>query len=194
MRNASVVNFVDEKRKLTVSEFLEENQIGKQIRKIRKERGYTLKQLVDRYIAVGGDVISDNMICMWESGKRRIYADQVFYLCKALHCTPTFLYPNPNENENYELADEVRCFNPHAVEIWRYILRTWDGNVQALMEFMGLYACLPKKVRQDVAGLGCHLYNLSENEKLLDKKAPRINIDYVQNETDRLWQWKQSEF
>lgn len=173
---------------LTVSEF-----IGKRIREIRKEQNMTIRQLADAISEKSGESYSESMISMWESGKRRIYADQLWYICRVLKTNPTHMFPVPIEHDVESTIDEVKSFREEEYNIFLYMLTSWNGNVNALIQFIGLYMSLPKQLRQDIAGMGIHMYELGLKEHKVVKDAPKIDFDYLKDTTDKLWKWKQSE-
>ena len=169
------------------------NEIGKRIRTIRKSRGLTQNELANKYTEVSEIPISANMISMWESGDRRIYADQLYYLCTIFERNPTVLYPHPNVNGKL-LADEVEAFMSQDFNILRYVITKWNGNVKALFQFIALYVSLPKQLRQDIAGMGVSMYELGiKDDKLLDD-APNVDLEYLKEETERLWKYNHNEF
>lgn len=165
--------------------------VGERIKIFRKQAKMTQKEVADKYAILSGEYVSANMISMWEHGKRKIYAYQYYYLCNVLG-RPSI----PISMEGYkhiELEYDIKQLSSEELNILKYVFNHWDGNTHALIQFIGLYASLPKKLRQDIAGMGCHMYKIGLREHKLVENAPDIDFDYIEEQTSNLWNWKQNE-
>lgn len=164
------------------------SKIGARLKKERKARGITIKELAEEIEAESGEEISESTISMWENGKRRIYSDQLYYVCKALRISPMTLFGDGSLASEIDkrLQDEVLMLPKDEKEIFYYLFYKWDGNPRALVKFLGLYMSLPKKLRLDIAGMGVTMYHIGKDANQLDKSAPPVDIKYIDEAWDKL--------
>ena len=75
------------------------------------------------------------------------------------------------------MFDISHSLSEHELEILRYVFRQWDGNIHALIEFMGLYAVLPVDVRYDISGCGINVYkHLIKDGYKQDDESPKVDL------------------
>lgn len=167
-------------------------QIGLNIRKIRKRRGLTMSQVADRYSIISGTAISSGLIGSWERSERRIFADQAFWLAKALQCHVAKIYDMPVEDpaEDDEMLDrinvDVRSLPPEEQKILLMAAESWNGNTLALIQCVGLYMSLGKADRSDISFILLHLYRKALEEGRLVKDAPEVNVAFIEQQWNRL--------
>ncbi|MDO4197807.1 MAG: helix-turn-helix transcriptional regulator [Erysipelotrichaceae bacterium] len=160
-------------------------QMARNLRKVRSARGITLSELSDRLLKLDFSM-SPQTLSQIENGKRRLYADQVFYICNALECSPANIYPQVSKKISEHVEAAVSSTNEDNMKILSYALTGWHGNTNALWKFMGLYISLPIKLRAAVAGMGVSAYEYAKLTRQIDKKAPEVDIEYIAKEYRRL--------
>lgn len=160
--------------------------VGNGIKKVRKARGLTQSELADKYNDVCGEVITANMISMWENGKRNIYAEQLYNICRVLGCTPTFINPKPYGFRKDMFLGEVMHLNDELYDILLYAFWVWQGDVTALIKFMGLYMSIPQTYRREISWNGLIIYKVAESNGAVDKTAPKVDLDYIEKACELL--------
>lgn len=167
--------------------------IGENIKRLRKAKHITQRELADMYSERTGVAISANMISMWENGQRRLFADQVYYICRCLEITPTMVSPVPHDLDDSFVVRDIDFLKPQERRILTYMFNIWDGDPKAMIHFIGLYMSLPRQLRQDIAGMGLHMYQLGVRDHRLAGNAPEFDVKYLEEATEMLWDWKLSE-
>lgn len=162
------------------------SDIGKNIKDMRIRRKMTIKQLADRASMYTDAMISSAMIGYWESGKRRIYADQLEAICLALDCSPTNIFPNFVGLSDSTALERYSVLPQDERDIIKHCANTWHGNSKALVYFMGLYMALDKDFRKDLAEYGIWRYEEAIRKNHLDPTAPPIPIDYIREQADKI--------
>lgn len=168
---------------------VEKDCIGENLRRERTARGITIKQLSEMIEANGGGYVSESQISLWENGKRRIYADQLKYICKSLRMSPIPLLGCDTENNDLKikrLQDEVVLLPEDELEIFYHLFYKWNGNPRAMVKFIGLYMSLPRELRLDIAGMGITMYKIGAKSDQLDHSAPKVDFDYIDTAWEKL--------
>lgn len=163
-----------------------ENTIGNNLRTMRELRKMSIKQLAHEASALSDTTISATMISYWENGKRRIYADQLEILCRALDCSPTNILPSFSGKSDSKALERYSSLPDDEREIIKHCASTWKGNSRALVYFMGLYMTLDLFFRKDLAEYGIWKYEEAVRKGHLDPSAPPIPIDYIREQADKI--------
>lgn len=129
--------------------------ISETLKKKRKEKGLTQKQLAE---LIG---VSDNIVRNWENDKTQIPTDYLMPLCRVFRCSPVaFLNMDRKSYEWYcnsfravEGLTDFAVSNPDLMDMILYMVNKWDGNFGMLV-LMAYYYC-----------------NLTDSE--------RLNISYI---------------
>lgn len=84
-------------------------ELGFNIRRIRKARRIRQIDFADRYCELTGESLSPTMVSMWENGKRRIYADQLWIIASVLSVDPKMLFPKipPGKFSDLKKTEEL---------------------------------------------------------------------------------------
>jgi len=159
--------------------------LGRRVRARRKALGLTMSDVAERMSVEAGSPVSATQIGQWERGERTMSAEQVFLLSRALGCTACLLMDDSPEH----LLDRIRSayggLNRQEQEIIQYVIRDWDGDQHALLQFVGLYASLPREIRYDIAAMGVHQIHQAEQYGI-QTSGPDIDIESLSEAADRL--------
>lgn len=155
-------------------------ELGANIRQLRKLRGYSLPELSDRIQAQSGADFSANLISMWERGERRITVSQLDSVCKGLDCTPNLLCPGYNAPASQRVLQEYTALPEDEKRILEYAALEWDGNVHALIQFAALYMALPRRLREGIAFVGISAFEKGQKENVILPGAPPVDVSYIE--------------
>ena len=153
--------------------------LGANLRYYRKLAGLSLLELSETLAEQHGVHLSGNYISMLERGERRISAEQLDVICKALNITPNQMYPDYKLSVPEELAQAYNSLPQEEKDTILYATNHWDGNVHALIQFMDLYMALPRNLRQEIASTGLIMYDRGVKLGTLDPVAPHVNDTYI---------------
>lgn len=157
-------------------------KLGENIRNMRNIRNLSLPD-VSQIILKRFDVdLSANLIGMWERGERRISAEYLDYLCKALECTPNLLYPGYDASPSERMMQEFAALPEAEKAILEFGHTEWDGNIHALIQFDGLYMALPRRFREDIAWIGLSVFQKASEAGMVDPSAPTVNLQYIEEQ------------
>ena len=162
------------------------SNIGKQIRAVRKVRGMSCHDLADKISEILNTPISEASVSSWERGDRRIFADQLSAVSKVLHA-PVCLFTGDCSEEESDLIESVKAFSDHHKDIVKYACLRWDGDKDALIEFVALYMKLPKSFRREISGMGIILYELAERAEQVIQSGPSPDMEYIENHWKKLF-------
>lgn len=157
-------------------------ELGKNIREIRKLRGMNLQDLSDRIQKTSGVDYSGNLISMWERGERRIAADQLDAICKGLECTPNLILPGYNTIPSERVLQEYAALPDGEKRILEYAATQWDGNTHALVQFTALYMALPRRLREGIAFVGISAFEKGQKEGVINPDAPAVDVAYIEEQ------------
>ncbi|MCQ2558790.1 MAG: helix-turn-helix domain-containing protein [Oscillospiraceae bacterium] len=155
-------------------------ELGSNIRQLRKLRGYSLQDLSDRIQAQCAADLSANLISMWERGERRITVSQLDCLCKGLGCTPNLLCPGYNAEPSQRVLQEYTALSEEEKRILEYAALEWDGNTHALIQFCALYMALPRRLREGIAFVGISAFEKGQKENVILPDAPPVDVAYIE--------------
>ena len=160
-------------------------EIGANIRSIRKRRRLTLQQTADM-MEEAGSPCSESQLSKWESGKQSISFQQAITLSSVLACSVNTLLRTDDEQED-RLHTEVMTLPESEKDILLYAITKWDGDVHALIRFSALYMCLPPWRRSNCISAALSEYEQAlSNREAIDAEVP-IDMRYI------LRQWKHLE-
>lgn len=156
--------------------------LGNNIREIRRLRGYSLQDLSDRIQTQCEEDISANLLSMWERGERRINARQVDCICKGLGCTPNLLFPGYDMEPSQRVLQEYTALSNEEKRILEYAALEWDGNTHALLQFCALYMALPRRLREGIAFVGISVFEKGQKEHVILPDAPPVDVSYIEEQ------------
>ena len=157
------------------------SELGTNIRKFRKLRSLSTRELADIICGLGYET-NGAQIGAWERGERSVSAEQLYYISMALRCSTTSLLPEyeATYDSNRVLA-EYHKLPQDEQDILRYMLMFWGGDTHALIQFCGLYMAMPPADRAEVAAMGVIQYEKSEAKGNIDRSVPPASHDFVES-------------
>lgn len=156
-----------------------DKQIGANIRRVRKVRGLSMQDLSNYIAKITGEDISPSMIGMWERGDRRISGYYINILCKALGCTPNLIFPEYDTITKTGIMQEFNALPDYEQQIMEYAATKWNGDMHALINFVGLYMQLSPEARSNVAFSTLCQYQEEVGSRSANSEIPGINIEYA---------------
>lgn len=152
-------------------------EIGNNIRHIRKLRGMTMSETVDA-MAAAGLKMSVQALSMLERGVNTISAEHIHYLSIALHCPEQLFYHKnvKNIDADTHFREVISHMSPHQREGITYLFFEWqDGDAAAVLENALAYAAIldPQK-RCESCGVNIQMY---EEALKAGRVADRVRPD-----------------
>ncbi len=114
-------------------------KIGANLRRLRTNRGWSAE-----YAGEQMDLTASS-IHNYEAGRRKITPELIMKAAEILNCSILDIFYGPDEN-----GKELNVLSPESSKIMRYLATDWDGNIEALVTFMGLVAMLPPEERREI--------------------------------------------
>ena len=161
------------------------NTIGKNIRRLRLIRGYTLSSFADQ-LSICGLCTTGNRIGEWERGERSVSAEQLYYIARALSCSADTLLGIEPDSASERIVNEISMHPQDCRDILMWLATPWDGNRDALIHFCGLYGLVPECARADIAGFCLHVYRNCVDDGTIDSAKIPVDCDYVEKSWEHI--------
>lgn len=114
-------------------------KIGGNLRKLRINRGWSAEytgELID---------LTASSIHNYEAGRRKITPELIMKASEILNCSILDIFYGVDEN-----GKELNMLSKESSKIMRYLATDWEGDVEALITFLGLVAMFPPEERREI--------------------------------------------
>lgn len=119
-------------------------RLGENLKNIRLILRISAEDVADR---LG---VSTDAIYKYERGERQMTIEFKYKAAAALGINPQNFEDNLTGEPLPALRHELRTMSPDESRIMRWLASTWDGNVKAMITFIGLLAAMPKEHRREI--------------------------------------------
>ena len=160
--------------------------IGRRLKTIRQIRGYTQLYVAEQYERITGSPTTQTTVSCWESGDRRIYADQLYALSQIYKVTPMSLLTDDTGECEPRLVTEIDNLDRRHKETLLFAATEWDGDSSALIENTRVYMSLPKFRRRRIVEYELYEYFDAYRLGELLPNTPAPDTTYIRKKADEL--------
>lgn len=140
---------------------------GNRIRELRLERGMTMEELG---VACG---VQKSAVNKWEKGMvTKITYDNMEKLCRALNCTPAYLY-GLDELNIYNMAEQVRLSRETGIPLYKLGIKPMDIERKVQFEIRNNLAS--EKALDELID---YITSATESKELTDEETARLLKSY----------------
>lgn len=126
----------------------------KNIKEKRQTSGMRLIDVCAEYELITGTPITENAIHMWETGKRHLTVENLLVLAQIYGCSPAVLLDEPCMHRDEDILADFSALPDNEKIILRYMLRDWDGDPHALINYIGAYMSMDEHNRLRMSRYG----------------------------------------
>lgn len=118
-------------------------KMGANLKRLRQVRGMSVEHVAE----VMG--ISQDSVLKYERGDRRLSPDMIMRAAVLLNCSLLDIFSglDPRVDDN---GKELNVLSRESSMIMRHLATEWDGDVEALITFLGLVAMFPPEERREI--------------------------------------------
>lgn len=176
-------------------------ELGKNLRLIRKSRGFTGGQMVEKLKEY--DIhINKDIYYAWERCERSIPHKYILPICRIMQTTVDHLY-SINYNKSSDIKDAyiksiigfLRSLDDDLCKMLILCSRQWQGDFKAALNMLGAYAAQPVEIRRDEAELCFYNFKCALRDGEADLTiANLVDMDCCQraldNAFEKVWHTK----
>ena len=164
-------------------------QLGQNIRALRELSEISVTHMLQQLSNLGL-ATSRARYGYWERGENTIPHTYVAAISKILDIRIELLYywhlrDTPFYTDRIKrltsMSDTIAEMDTPEQEILSYIFHEWEGSLKALVQWVGMYVSITSKtLREGWAGAGLMVYEDAVNRGLIDPKAPKADVAFVE--------------
>lgn len=149
--------------------------LGQNLRRMRLRRGWTAK------VAAAKMEMSIEDVYKIEYGQRMPSPYKIMKATNVLNCNLLDIFAGLDPRNPDVSKDELRVLSPNSSATMRWLATKWDGDIDALIAYIGMIALFPEDVRREI-----YLDGISIRDKLIQSGV--ISRDQLPPGTDHMEQ------
>lgn len=156
-------------------------RLGDNLRIIRKRRGWSAE-----YVADLMDLSTDS-IYKYEKGERVFPLELALRTSKVLKISIMEMLSGLDFDDPNDINEAYNVLSPSGSAIMRNLATKWDGDIEALVIFMGMVAAWPEEARRDFYLQGTILNDRLLADGTITPELQPPGMDYMKSGIGKLY-------
>lgn len=116
--------------------------MGENLRRMRNARGWTVEYVAEKM------EMSVDAVRKYESGQRRLHGELIQRAAQMLDCSILDIFAGLDPRKPNVII-ELNKLSPAASRIMYRLATEWDGDIEALVRYIGMLAAFPVEERRE---------------------------------------------
>lgn len=156
-------------------------KLGQNLRQIRQRRGWSAE-----YVA-GIMGIATDCIYKYEKGERVFSLELALETEKRLHISHMEMMSGLDPDNPDDVNAQYNVLSPATSSIMRNLATKWNGDIEALIIFMGMVASWPEEYRREFYLQGSVLNDQLIKSKIISMESQPKGMDYMKSCIGKLY-------
>lgn len=156
-------------------------KLGQNLRQIRQRRGWSAE-----YVA-GIMGIATDCIYKYEKGERVFSLELALETEKRLHISHMEMMSGLDPDNPDDVNAQYNVLSPATSSIMRNLATKWDGDIEALIIFMGMVASWPEEYRREFYLQGTIINDKLLSDRIIPPETQPPGMPYMQSSIGNLY-------
>lgn len=155
--------------------------LGKNLRHIRQRRGWSAEHVAEMMD------LSTDAIYKYEKGERVFSLELALRTAKILHISLMEMVSGLDPDDPDDINESYNVLSPASSAIMRNLATKWNGDIEALVIFIGMVATWPEEYRREFYMKGTMINDQLLSKNIITPESQPPGMDYMHSGIGKMY-------